>query len=668
MRLFLLLLLSTLSFANDRDIFDSKINCGLQLAEFRKPLYGTKLHYNGKFTLQVDASKPEIIAMRFALNRIYEWMKSKNPDFEKYVSQERFWTGSRYDRRLGGEGSRGMKPGLYNGLTVSIPNAENRLENDFWGFRYEYPDEHNGRRWRTEIVISQLDRRLEVEVTVTNWTLPGFMGAVPTDPPPAVPRVVADLILPAMKTWKAYAGLTPLSADPIAIGLGDTTKLWNAIKDPNRVLPIVYISKQNTPEASYGLEPELLAKKLQGTAIVMFENPNTGPDFHEEMSHVLKRSLVTNAGYVRIYSPGLTESIIDSPDYSGYRNNLIRYLTPEDVDRMKQGENGVALAHDTLARQLTHSLQRVESTVTGAISSVDHLLHEISRREVKARETDLKVLRERLSETRAALQAAPIKVADDKPAEANVQAPTPAENIEAQNKYIHELEELMTMFEEEVAQLKDQLRDMREAGSAPQNEELEREARLQKADFYEKEYSVMRNEYKIARAEADALRDFALRPPTTVGELVDRIRPIHSSRLFITEHAIATAEKNTDFKHIPNMLEAINHAAATLHDLYFHRDPDKRSKGNVEKEFLNATGYELTLTEGKATNKQPKLVAMRQFQYDGKVVDGSPHIKIPGYGKTMARIHYYVDRERELIVILHAGEHLTTAGTSRMGG
>jgi hypothetical protein len=56
---------------------------------------------------------------------------------------------------------------------------------------------------------------------------------------------------------------------------------------------------------------------------------------------------------------------------------------------------------------------------------------------------------------------------------------------------------------------------------------------------------------------------------------------------------------------------------------------------------------------------------LREDQYEGKTILGEAHVKL-GRVPKMFRIHYYVDRVHRRIVIIHAGDHLETAGTSRM--
>ena len=50
--------------------------------------------------------------------------------------------------------------------------------------------------------------------------------------------------------------------------------------------------------------------------------------------------------------------------------------------------------------------------------------------------------------------------------------------------------------------------------------------------------------------------------------------------------------------------------------------------------------------------------------YKGNEIDISPHVKGRNI-KAAFRLHFYIDRDEEKIVIGHAGEHMDTAGTPR---
>ena len=83
-------------------------------------------------------------------------------------------------------------------------------------------------------------------------------------------------------------------------------------------------------------------------------------------------------------------------------------------------------------------------------------------------------------------------------------------------------------------------------------------------------------------------------------------------------------------------------------------------------EFQRRTGYELTFSESSATRARVDLMKMRERSYCGRTVDISAHIKGRSQ-KNSFRLHFYIDRENELIVIGHAGCHMKTAGSQRRG-
>lgn len=93
---------------------------------------------------------------------------------------------------------------------------------------------------------------------------------------------------------------------------------------------------------------------------------------------------------------------------------------------------------------------------------------------------------------------------------------------------------------------------------------------------------------------------------------------------------------------------------------------DDGCEGQVADEFQRRTGYELTFSESSATRARADLMKMRERSYGGRTVDISAHIKGRSQKNTF-RLHFYIDRENELIVIGHAGCHMKTAGSHRRG-
>lgn len=109
--------------------------------------------------------------------------------------------------------------------------------------------------------------------------------------------------------------------------------------------------------------------------------------------------------------------------------------------------------------------------------------------------------------------------------------------------------------------------------------------------------------------------------------------------------------------------DIVRGAATALYGLLFEDDD---CEGQVADEFQRRTGYELTFSESSATRARADLMKMRERSYGGRTVDISAHIKGRSQKNTF-RLHFYIDRENELIVIGHAGCHMKTAGSHRRG-
>ena len=101
--------------------------------------------------------------------------------------------------------------------------------------------------------------------------------------------------------------------------------------------------------------------------------------------------------------------------------------------------------------------------------------------------------------------------------------------------------------------------------------------------------------------------------------------------------------------------------ALQLHRLHF----DTQS-ADIERDFRDATGLELALSEGKLTKQMKQAKRERKRTYRGAEIDITPHVKVDGRPSGRLRIHYHADHENRVIVVGHCGDHLTTAGTQKI--
>ncbi|HEY1053910.1 MAG TPA: hypothetical protein VGE24_02215, partial [Emticicia sp.] len=102
--------------------------------------------------------------------------------------------------------------------------------------------------------------------------------------------------------------------------------------------------------------------------------------------------------------------------------------------------------------------------------------------------------------------------------------------------------------------------------------------------------------------------------------------------------------------------EVLWHMATTLKDLYI-------SSSQIDvNNFRSKSGFEIALSEGSLTKENKELMQYRKLDYNNRIVDITPHIKVDRKGKNL-RIYYYYDRELEKVVIGHCGNHLPTHGS-----
>ena len=162
-----------------------------------------------------------------------------------------------------------------------------------------------------------------------------------------------------------------------------------------------------------------------------------------------------------------------------------------------------------------------------------------------------------------------------------------------------------------------------------------------------------------ARGIADAMRSLH-RIPESIAEVVSLIEKIHGARIVFTDRAKKSTE-TADFDDINEAWRCLWAVATILHDLQF---PENCTVGNLEKDFLAKSGFELSLREKSLTQADKKLMALRKDSWKGQEIDITPHVKAEKRGKSF-RVYYCPDQSRKLIVVGSCGDHLDTSGTRR---
>lgn len=149
--------------------------------------------------------------------------------------------------------------------------------------------------------------------------------------------------------------------------------------------------------------------------------------------------------------------------------------------------------------------------------------------------------------------------------------------------------------------------------------------------------------------------------PRDLADLLKLARSIWPDRIVVLPEAMDSAKSYDG--NLAEEWDIVRGAATALYGLLFEDDD---CEGQVADEFQRRTGYELTFSESSATRARADLMKMRERSYGGRTVDISAHIKGRSQKNTF-RLHFYIDRENELIVIGHAGCHMKTAGSHRRG-
>jgi hypothetical protein len=149
--------------------------------------------------------------------------------------------------------------------------------------------------------------------------------------------------------------------------------------------------------------------------------------------------------------------------------------------------------------------------------------------------------------------------------------------------------------------------------------------------------------------------------PKSLIEATGLIEAIFPEKIVFSEQAKKSA-KESNFP-VADAWPCLFKIATILHDLFF-LEPDKAI--DIEKEFNNNTRFELSMTEGKQTNKDPNLSKLRTIQYKGKEISIFPHVKLGNSSGKLLRVHFYPDRDENRIVVGHCGDHLDNYSTKSL--
>lgn len=301
------------------------------------------MFYKAKFQISVDDSENFDLLWKVVLN-LRAWITKKLNHPGDPVVEERLgrWSAFKNGGKLYDCQSRNRFYAESAYREVSAP-----VKQVFWAcMMVEKPTPEPGfaqREWTTEIGYRSLTPgTAELSYVVTYRDATGFLGPCADVPGITVPNIIRRLLSdPALH---CTIGPHTITCEPQKLAPGDYPKFKKLLFDPNREVPVIYISPQrdklDDSHIRLMLSPERVAASTAANALVFYAE---NPDFSQEMRLMEKDSYTCSDGAVRVYAPHIDTANESDP----YRH---RFFLAREIE--ERGEDATlqifrrALAQD----------------------------------------------------------------------------------------------------------------------------------------------------------------------------------------------------------------------------------------------------------------------------------------------------------------------------------
>lgn len=519
--------------------------------------------------------------------------------------------------------------------------------NSLWALEYDEPDSRLAyRHWHTYIGISydgtDAQGPCRVNVRISLYTLPDYIGRTSAPPHANVPNFVKDII--RLDGYQSCVGETVALPEEIYLNGNNFQEVFrDNLLSAERELPLILMvtDKDGTTPV---WNTTSLAENVMGMANVYVADFRDA-DLREQLFALFKRDTPSikyrcSPRMLRVYRPG-----IDLSDPYGYR--IHRFFLKREVDgyydqAMKQLDEGASedcikdrgdrLFADVLSQSLARGITKTRDDVLD-IADVEGARSHWSMSAMRRKYEDLS---NRMS--------APERDGGARPNEDVWQELREWQQLANEYMAAYEREETENnSLKDANDSLEDQLSSMR--------------YRVESAEVRS---SVLTEEVRRLEVETSTIDNLDHIPTDLLGEL-KLAQELWSSRICVLQEAYESAEQFPG-NGLDEQWQILSATANTLWPLYFAEDST-----DIPSDFKDRTGFELSLTEKRLTNRNDAMVRLRERSYCGKTIDITPHIKGKSKNPKFAfRLYYYVDDEKKLIVIGHCGVHLTTAGTQKL--
>ena len=474
-------------------------------------------------------------------------------------------------------------------------------------------------RWHTRIgIIGNADSCI-VNIQLSRYIVRGFIGEA-APPIPSTPRIVKMLFSDEANVVRV--GSTFLNDKPIYLTSETlTSKFIPDLTDPNRTLSLILIT---TDEESKLPVRNLknLTKQLFGMADIYVL------DWHDRaLMNTYREAFLKNT---------------PAYDYGMECSSLKIYCKPVDLTVPADNEMGMAYAKYLIDRYTRHGenrfinvlrqgICRASDRVAGDILSIADVRWLDGIDEAKRLSSRIKKLKQRVKGDSGG----------------NETVDSLRDEISGLQKDIADWEEIAGELETSNSEAAAKIDMLTRDAMRLENEKRAVERKLEMTELEQLNANALNGIRKVLTVV-----------PENLTQLLDLAKVLYPDRIVILPDAYRSAKKFDGI--LTEEWEILVATATTLWDLCFKETVNDR----LGSEFKKRTGYELARGESGTTCAMPNLMKLRKRMYKGKEVDISPHIKGRNV-KTAFRLHFYIDRDEEKIVIGHAGEHMDTAGTPR---
>lgn len=474
-------------------------------------------------------------------------------------------------------------------------------------------------RWHTRIgIIGNADSCI-VNIQLSRYIVRGFIGEA-APPIPSTPRIVKMLFSDEANVVRG--GSTFLNDKPIYLTSETlTSKFIPDLTDPNRTLSLILITTDKESKLPVR-NLKNLTKQLFGMAdiYVLDWNDRALMDTYREVF------LKNTPAY----------------DYGMECSSLKIYCKPVDLTVPTDNEMGMTYAKYLIDRHTRHGdnrfinvlrqgICRASDRVAGDILSIADVRWLDGIDEAKRLSSRIKKLKQRAKGDSGG----------------NETVDSLRDEISGLQKDIADWEEIASELETSNSEAAAKIDMLTRDAMRLENEKRAVERKLEMTELEQLNSNTM-----------NGIRKALTVVPENLTQLLDLAKVLYPDRIVILPDAYRSAKKFDGI--LAEEWEILVAAATTLWDLCFKETVNDR----LGSEFKKRTGYELARGESGTTCAMPNLMRLRKRMYKGKEVDISPHIKGRNV-KTAFRLHFYIDRDEEKIVIGHAGEHMDTAGTPR---